>query len=501
MSQPLRVLLIDDNRSDRTLIIRELQRVFLGLQVQEVIDAQAFEQAINVDTFDVVVTDYELGWSNGLEVLRTVKAHYPRCPVVMFTNTGTEEIAVEALKSGLDDYIIKEPGRYIRVPTAISLALERIETRQRAILLQIRLQGLLNQLKVGIFRSISNGILIEANRAFLELLGVSSLAQANEMYLIDTRECYRLLVNLEPPQRQEREVQIQRGDNTFFWALLTTTLNSVEGIRVVDGLLEDITQRKQAEAALEQLNNTLEARVIERTAQLEEANQDLEEFAYSVSHDLRAPLRTIQGFTQLLLEDKESFDLTKLEYIQRIAANAQKLDVLITELLSYSRLKQTEIELEPVNLSLLLTHVLTEMDFEMRQRQAEVSIEEPLPMVQANLIILIQVLTNLLANAVKFVPLEESSTSNVHPQVRIWAQLEGEQCRLWIEDNGIGIPLAQQQQIFRPFTRLHSEEEYPGTGIGLAIVRKGVERMGGAVGVESQPGQGSRFWIQLALSI
>ncbi|NMG11140.1 response regulator [Brasilonema sp. UFV-L1] len=261
MTPPLRVLLIDDNRSDRALIIRELRRKFPQLQVQEIIDAREFEQAIANNAFDAVVTDYQLGWSNGLEVLKTLKAHYPRCPVIMFTNTGTEEIAVEALQSGLDDYILKEPNRYIRVPAAIRVALERIETRQRAALLEIRLQGLLNQLKVGIFRSSADGTLIETNPAFLELLGAESLAQANEMNLLDTRDCYTRLVNSPPPQRQEQEVQLQRSDSTQFWALLTTTLNEISGITVVDGLLEDITGRKQAEMALQQLNATLEERV------------------------------------------------------------------------------------------------------------------------------------------------------------------------------------------------------------------------------------------------
>ena len=489
MTQPLRILLIDDNRSDRALVLRELQRAFQELQVREIIDNGEFEQAIANDAFDAVITDYQLHWNNGLEVLRTVKARYPHCPVVMFTNTGTEEIAVEALKSGLDDYILKEPSRYIRVPAAVRIALERIAAQRRAALLEIRLQRLLNQVKIGIFRSTTEGTLMDINRAFLELFKVESLAQANELNLLDTHDCYIRLANLSP-QRQEREVYLQRRDSTSFWGLLTTTLSEVEGVIVVDGLLEDITDRKQAETALQQLNAELETRVQERTAQLEAVNQDLEEFAYSVSHDLRTPLRTIQGFTQLLLED-DSPDLDKRAYIERIAANAQQLDLLITDLLTYSRLKQTEIDLAPVTLFQVLTDVLTQMEAEIRERQAQIQIEKSMVMVQANRLILIQVLTNLLSNATKFV------APDVQPHVRIWAEQREFQTRLWIEDNGIGIALERQQQIFSPFTRLHSEEEYPGNGIGLAIARKGVERMGGRIGVESALGQGSRFWIEL----
>jgi PAS domain S-box-containing protein len=517
MTRPLRILLIDDNRSDRVLVIRELQRQFDQPDIRQINSPGDFNLALEADSFDVVITDFQLRWTTGLEILQIVKQRYPHCPVIMFTNTGTEEIAVEAMKLGLDDYIVKQPNRYIRVPSSVRLALERRETQRQAALLEIRLQGLLNQVKVGIFRSRSDGTLIETNRAFLELLGVTSLNQANQLNLLDTRDCYGQLANLPAPQQQEQEVQLQRSDGTRFWAMLTITLNTVEGVDVIDGLLEDITARKQAEASLQRLNAELEARVRERTAQLETANreladlankltltnQDLEDFAYSISHDLRTPLRTIQGFVQILLDNiDDALDSENLDYLQRIAANAQQLDTLITDLLTYSRLRQADLDLEPVNLTQAITEALTQLEPEIQQRQAQIQIEEPLPTVQANRLILIQVLTNLLSNAIKFV------ANSVQPQVRVWAEEVGEdredreassseRVRLWIEDNGIGIASDQQQQIFRPFTRLHSEEEYPGTGIGLAIVRKGIERMEGQVGVVSQPGQGSQFWIEL----
>lgn len=491
MTKTLRVLVIDDNKSDRALVIRELRREFSQVQVQEILDASDFEQAIANGNFDAVVTDYELGWSNGLEVLRTVKADFPGCPVVMFTNTGTEEIAVEALKSGLDDYVLKASSRYIRIPAAIRTALERIAIQQRAALLEIRLQRLLNQIKVGIFRSQLDGTILEANPAFLELLGAESLAQVNELNLLGAGNGYNQLADLQPPQQQEREVRLYKN-GTRFWALLTTTLNTIEGVTVVDGLLEDITERKEAELQLQQLNVTLETRVWERTAQLENANQELEAFAYSISHDLRTPLRVIQGYAQILLKALgNSLEADKLTYLQRIAANAEQLDILIEDLLTYSRLSQGEINVEPVPLSQVLTEVLAELEPEISKRQAQIEIEKVLPIVQANPLILLQVLTNLLSNAVKFV------AEGVQPQVRVWAEQREERIRLWIEDNGIGIAPDKQQQIFRPFTRLHGREEYPGTGIGLAIVSKGIERIRGQVGVESQLGQGSRFWIEL----
>ena len=128
----LHVLVIDDNPTDRLLVIRELEREFTSLEVREITDAKALEEVITQGSFDVVVTDYQLGWSDGLVVLKKVKSRYPNCPVIMFTNSGNEELAVEAMKSGLDDYIIKAPNRYKRVPVALRLAMERAEVRSRA---------------------------------------------------------------------------------------------------------------------------------------------------------------------------------------------------------------------------------------------------------------------------------------------------------------------------------------------------------------------------------
>ncbi|MDZ8105791.1 MAG: ATP-binding protein [Nostoc sp. DedQUE12a] len=510
MTQVLRILIIDDNPGDRALVMRELRREFPQFQPQEIREAAGFAHAVAAGEFDLVITDYQLGWSTGLEVLHTIKHQYPNCPVIMFTNTGNEEIAVEAMKSGLDDYVLKLPNRYIRIPTAVRVALERKEIKQKATLLEIRLQGLLNQLKVGIFRTYPDGNFIECNPAFLELLGLDSLSQASATNLLNIPEYYSILQKLPPPQQQEQEIQLQRADGRRIWVALSIALNTVEGQQVLDGLIEDITFRKQTEIEIQQLNLTLEERVRERTAELEVANrdlaqanqllgvanQDLEAFTYSISHDLREPLRAIQAFGSILLENQQNqSDLKNQQnYLQRIIASTQQADKLVQDLLEYSRLSSAEVPLRPINLSLLMKQILRQLELELTQRRARVQIEEPLAEVMGNPTILIQVVSNLLTNAIKFV------ASGVQPQLRIWTQKRNEFVRLWVQDNGIGVEERYQQRIFNVFERLHSYEVYPGSGIGLAIVRKGVERMGGQVGVESQPGQGSRFWLDLPIT-
>jgi signal transduction histidine kinase len=243
---------------------------------------------------------------------------------------------------------------------------------------------------------------------------------------------------------------------------------------------------------LQQHAAELERRVEERTAQLRETNAALEAFSYTISHDLRAPLRAMQGIAQALLEDYgDRLDATGLDYARRVVASAQQMDTLIQDLLAYSRLGRADLPSQPVNLQGVVAEALGRLSGEVRQRDAEVSAEGPFPPVLAHEPTLVQVVTNLLANALKFVP------PGVRPRVRVWAEERHGAVRLWAEDNGIGIAPAHQGRIFDVFERLHGDETYPGTGIGLAIVRKGVERMGGRAGVESAEGQGSRFWVEL----
>ncbi|HEX2642120.1 MAG TPA: ATP-binding protein [Thermoanaerobaculia bacterium] len=243
------------------------------------------------------------------------------------------------------------------------------------------------------------------------------------------------------------------------------------------------------------LSETLEERVVQRTSELEEANAALQAFGYTVSHDLRAPLRAIQGFSEALDEDYGTdLDATGRDYTRRIVAAAGRMDLLIGDLLAYSRMDKEEVILRPVDLEGVVDEAASALADDLRARRGQISIERPLPPVLAHRPLLLQIVANLLGNAIRFV------APGVPPQVRVSAELptpEGTIVRVWVEDNGIGIAPEHHRRIFEVFERLHGTEEYPGTGIGLAIVRKGVERMEGSVGVESSVAAGSRFWIEL----
>jgi PAS domain S-box-containing protein len=268
--------------------------------------------------------------------------------------------------------------------------------------------------------------------------------------------------------------------------------------RQVAILFNDITGRKQTEESLAKAKEELEhhARnlqrmVTERTAHLQQTIAELEGVSYSLSHDMRAPLRTIQSFSQIVLaEAGEKLELAEKDLLQRSISAASRLDRLIQDVLIYSRVSRETIEFGTLDGEQLLRQIIHERP-ELQSPEAEIEIQSPIEPVRGHEAYLTQCITNLLDNAVKFVLPDRP------PRVRIWSEIIDGQVRLWFEDNGIGIAKEAQERVFGIFQRIHGEKTYPGTGIGLAIVRKAVERMGGRAGVESEPGRGSRFWLQL----
>lgn len=317
-----------------------------------------------------------------------------------------------------------------------------------------------------------------------------------------------ILARLRKGERVEHfeTVRIAKDRRKVHVSLTISLIRDGEGnIIGVSKIARDVTEKKkverelaekterlrQAQAELRQHAEELERKVLERTAELRVTVSDLEAFSYSISHDLRAPLRAMQGFAQLLHENYgQKLDAEGRNWLERIMRSGARLNQLIDDVLSYSRIGRGELRLQPVYLDDLVPRVIEEYP-NIGEANPELTLQKPLAPVIASEPLLIQCLANLLGNAVKFVP------PGTRPHIQVRTEPVNGSVRLWIEDNGVGIPRGEQDRIFGLFTRGSAPSAVEGTGVGLAVVQRAVLRMRGSVGVDSEPGKGSRFWIQL----
>lgn len=258
----------------------------------------------------------------------------------------------------------------------------------------------------------------------------------------------------------------------------------------VSGVVRDVTDRKRAAEALAELNASLERRVRERTAALDSANRELESFSHSVSHELRAPLFQIGAFASLLLADRDSsLSADAIHSLERIEQGATRMGQLLESLLEFSRAGRTALRHDAVNMRALVSEALTMLRGKGAER-AEVQVMD-LPTVRGDEVLLRQVWQNLLGNALKF------SRHAASPRVEVGAERRDGAVDFYVRDNGAGFDMQQADKLFRVFERLHPAEQFEGTGAGLSIVKRIIERHGGQVAAAGEPGCGATFRFSL----
>jgi len=287
-----------------------------------------------------------------------------------------------------------------------------------------------------------------------------------------------------------RRFEMNRADGKHFYEARITKLNESQA-RGFICILIDMSESRNAEEAIRKLNESLEREVIERTA----ANKELESFCYTVSHDLRSPLRAMEGFSRLIEEDHASgLNEEGKRYLSNVRDNSRRMGRLIDDLLAFSRLGRKPLQTSDVNMESLVKEVLNELMTDGAAARFDVKLGD-LPRGHGDMAPLKQVWTNLLSNAMKF------SAKNSQPAIEVSGHSNDTENIYCVKDNGAGFDMKYYDKLFGVFQRLHGQNEFEGTGVGLAIVQRVVTRHGGRVWAESKEGEGATFYFSLPKSL
>jgi len=366
---------------------------------------------------------------------------------------------------------------------------------------EARFRVIFEQAGVGVAQIQSDsGKFLRVNQKYCDIVGYSS-HELQQLDVLSVTYASDLQTDLEQLRLLKtgliREYAIEqrycRKDGSLVWVHLTVSpmWRMGESLHYHIAVVQDITARKHAEAEIQQLNAALEQRVAERTAQLVAMNQEVEAFSYSVSHDLRAPLRSIDGFCQILAEDYgKTLDAAGSDHLRRVRGAAQRMGVMIDDLLQLSLITRAEIIRRRINLSALAEEVVGILREQPGARTATFLVQPGLS-VDGDPSLLRILLENLLGNAVKY------SSKAPHPHIELGGLTQDAGSVYYVRDNGAGFDMTYVGKLFGAFQRLHRIEDYPGTGVGLATVKRIINRHGGKVWAESRVGQGAVFYFTL----
>lgn len=494
------VLVVDDNEQKRYTIARYLRAS--GFETLETATGEEALRMAKQKTPSAIALDVNLPDIVGYEVAKRIRTDPTTAgiPIVHISATfTTPNSKAHGLNSGADSYLTGpvEPEELVATINAM-IRMRKAEVAARDYAAQW--QTTFDAISDAVVLVNQDGMVEKCNRACLTLLNLPTERVVGKPVLdlagaasLDQTVYFRMLGS------RKRETSERQVNNEWFSVTADPVLNSEEAFKGGVVIISNITDRKKAEeirakeqASLQAEAGRLEAKVLERTRQLEESVKSMEGFCYTIAHDLRAPLRAVNGLTsELIGQYSAHFGPEGQELASRITAAAKRMDRLIEELLAFGRLSNADLPKRSVDCELAFKAAVLQFSEEIKEKKAEIEIRGRLPNVWANPTIVEQIAANFLGNALKFIG------KNVTPKIVVWGETIGNTVRISVKDNGIGIEPAYHQKIFGLFERLHTDRQYRGTGIGLAIVRKGVERMGGTAGVESEIGKGSRFWIEL----
>jgi signal transduction histidine kinase len=492
----IQLLVLEDNVSDFELVKRQLKKACQSCSVEWAKGKAEFTRALAKRRPDIVLLDYNLPGFGGLAGLKLAREKYPNVPAVIVSGAIGEEVAIEAMKAGATDYVLKD--RLERLGPVVIRALdeaEQLERRRKAEKeleeTKGRLEAIVSQMPIALLvvdtkANVTSFVNEEGRRLFsLDTNPDRELSRNLHSSIV----IYDLETNGEP---DHAFIQNAIRDGTLISNALKKVLGpnekqffgrvSVAPVRDKDGnaiaavvMIRDVTDQVYAQRKIKSQADAL-AR----------SNAELQQFAYVASHDLQEPLRMISGHLSIIEKRlKGKLDEKTEQNMWFVLDAASRMRQLIDDLLQYSRVDTREVQLGQVDMNLVVAHV-TEMCEVAIQESGGRVVAGPLPVIQADEVQMTELLQNLVSNGLKF-------HGNDPPRVEISATEERDRWIIAVKDNGIGIDPKYQEKIFGMFTRLNARSAYPGTGIGLAVAKKIVERRGGRIWVEAQLGAGSTF--------
>ena len=505
-----RVLHLEDDPYDAELV---RERLSLDSQrhweISHVLGRHDFEEALDSGTFDLIIVDHRIAGYDGFLALDTARDKRPAVPVIVVTGELSDDDALRYTEAGAADYVLKQ--RLQRLSVAAQRAVEGATEHRQRLSAEHELDGLARR-----FHELAENSRDGFWFVSLEPQGFTYYSPAVERiwgvpvssFYADARARLRMVHPDEAPgvlaaydhwvsgksANFEQEYRILRPDGDTRWIHDSgTQVRDASGhLLRLSGVVRDVTQRKADEAQIRVLNASLERKVAERTFQLQAANRELEAFSFSVSHDLTAPLRVVGGYAAILQRDHAGqLDVAALHLVSRMVAGCGRMEELIAALLRLSKLSRADFEPIEVN----LTALAEEMACDIRERESS---RNCLVRVAPNLRVLGDprllriVLENLLSNACKF------TARTANPDIEVGARIaDGALRTFYVRDNGAGFDGSLAHRLFAPFHRLHRAEDFEGTGIGLATVRRIIERHGGIVWAEGEVGAGASVYFTL----
>jgi len=500
----LRILIVDDSEDDAALLKITLQKGGYEVTSEVVATAAAMRSALESQNWDVITSDHSMPQFDAIHALDLAKELRPDLPFIIVSGEIDLNLAVSLMKAGAKDYIQKR--ELVRILPVIERELiefnlrriqEKVETNLR--ISENRYRRLFESAQDGILiLDADSGLVTDVNLFLIEMLGYSKeeflgkeLWELGAFKDVETsKQAFLELQSVGFIRYDNLPLQTKYGKHKAVEFVSNVYL--VDKVRIAQCNIRDITEREISLIEINQVNTDLEQRVRMRTSQLEFANKELESFNYSVSHDLRAPLRHVLGYTDALQEDNRCNQSDEgLRLIHKIRESVGRMDALIEALLGLSQFTQFVLKQQPVNLSEIVHQITSDLHQNNPSRQVDFTISEDIIAVCDEQLIRI-VMENLLGNAWKFTATRE------HAFIEFGVKSEVDGRTFFVRDNGAGFNMDYADKLFSVFQRFHDEKEFPGIGIGLATVARIIQRHGGRVWANGEVDKGATFYFTLS---